>query len=105
MVLPAILAVTAVGGGLGWVIDKAGLLDVDEIGGEIGEVIADGAEIIIDTIPPIMSRLGPALVEGTGELFTGLGEALEGRETAFFTGLTMALVSYAAFRTLKSLTR
>ena len=66
MVLPLLFGVTAVGGGLAWILDKGGLLDADAVGEDIGEAIGTGAEILIDAIPPIMARVGPALVEGAG---------------------------------------
>ena len=97
MVLPLLIGITAVGGGLAWVLDKGNLLDADSVGEDIGEAIGTGAEILIDTIPPIMARIGPAFVEATRE-------ALRGRETAFMTGLTMFFIAWAGIRTMKQMT-
>ena len=104
MVLPLILGVTAVGGGLAWVLDKGGLLDADSVGEDIGEAIGVGAEILIDTIPPIMARIGPALVEGAVDTVEASREALRGRESAFMTGLTMFFIGWASIRVMKQLT-
>ena len=104
MVLPLILGVTAVGGGLAWVLDKGGLLDADSVGEDIGEAIGVGAEILIDTIPPIMARIGPALVEGAVDTVEATREALRGRESAFMTGLTMFFIGWASIRAMKQLT-
>mgnify|MGYP003679946086 FL=1 len=81
MVLPLLIGITAVGGGLAWVLDKGNLLDADSVGEDIGEAIGTGAEILIDTIPPIMARIGPALVEGAVDTVEATREALRGRET------------------------
>tara|TARA_R110000822_G_scaffold52309_2_gene135580 strand:- start:130 stop:462 length:333 start_codon:yes stop_codon:yes gene_type:complete len=104
MVLPLLFGVTAVGGGLAWVLDKANLLDADSVGEDIGEAIGTGAEILIDTIPPIMARIGPALVEGAVDTVEATREALRGRESAFITGLTMFFISWASIRVMKQLT-
>lgn len=104
MVLPLLIGVSAVGGGLAWVLDKGNLLDADSIGEDIGEAIGTGAEILIDTIPPIMARIGPALVEGAVDTVEATREALRGRETAFMTGLTMFFIAWAGIRTMKQMT-
>tara|TARA_R110001599_G_scaffold145813_4_gene328581 strand:+ start:617 stop:940 length:324 start_codon:yes stop_codon:yes gene_type:complete len=104
MVLPLLIGITAVGGGLAWVLDKGNLLDADSVGEDIGEAIGTGAEILIDTIPPIMARIGPALVEGAVDTVEATREALRGRETAFMTGLTMFFIAWAGIRTMKQMT-
>jgi len=104
MVLPLILGVTAVGGGLAWVLDKGNLLDSDTVGEEIGEAIGTGAEILIDTIPPIMARVGPALVEGAVDTVEATREALRGRESAFMAGITMFFIGWASIRVMKQMT-
>ena len=104
MVLPLLIGVSAVGGGLAWVLDRGNLLDADSIGEDIGEAIGTGAEILIDTIPPIMARIGPALVEGAVDTVEATREALRGRETAFMTGLTMFFIAWAGIRTMKQMT-
>ena len=104
MVLPLILGVSAVGGGLAWILDRGGLLDADTVGEDIGEAIGTGAEILIDTIPPIMARIGPALVEGAVDTVEATREALKGRETAFMTGITMFFIGWASIRVMKQIT-
>ena len=104
MVLPLILGVTAVGGSLAWVLDKGGLLDADAVGEDIGEAIGVGAEILIDTIPPIMARIGPALVEGAVDTVEATKGALKGREVAFMTGITMFFIGWASIRVMKQMT-
>jgi len=104
MVLPLLLGVSAVGGGLAWILDKGNLLDADAVGEDIGEAIGTGAEILIDTIPPIMARVGPALVEGAVDTVEATREALRGREAAFMAGITMFFIGWASIRVMKQMT-
>ena len=104
MVLPLLFGITAVGGGLAWVLDKGGLLDADSVGENIGEAIGQGAEIIIDTIPPIMAKIGPALVDGTFESVKSTREAFRGREVEVITAITMFFIAWAGICTMKQMT-
>lgn len=104
MVVPLLLLGGATVGGGAYIADKLGILDADNAAEIVADVVADTAVSVISVIPSILGSLAPALVEGVGEAVGGVLEALEGREVAFMTGLTAMLISYAGFRSLKSMT-
>ena len=103
MVLPLLLVGTAVGGGA-YLADKLGILDSENAGEVVGNVVAETASAVMSVIPTVLGELAPALIDGIAESVKGARKALEGREIAFATGVTCFLIGYAGFRSLKTLT-
>ena len=103
MVLPLLLIVTAVGGGA-YLADKLGILDSENAGEVVGNVVAETASAVMSVIPTVLGELAPALIDGVAESVKGARKALEGREIAFTPGVTCFLIGYAGFRALKSMT-
>ena len=90
-------------GGLGagaWAINKFTELD----GEDVGEALADATEVIVDALPPIMSKLVPAIIEGIEAGVKSGREAIRGNETQWATALTVVLSSWAFLRILRGLT-
>lgn len=103
MVVPLLVLGATVGGGA-YLADKLGVLDADNAGEIVGNVVGQTASAVMSVIPTVLGELAPALIDGVAESVKGARKALEGREIAFTTGLTCFLIAYAGFRTLKSMT-
>ena len=103
MVLPLLLIGTAVGGGA-YLADKLGILDSENAGEVVGNVVAATASAGMSVIATVLGEVAPALIDGVAESVKGARKALEGREIAFTTGGTCFLIGYAGFRALKSMT-
>jgi hypothetical protein len=91
--IPLVLGGSAVAGIGSW------LFDVDT-----GEVIEGAVEGVTAQIPVVIEATVPALMEGVLGGIEAVMDSFKGREIAFFTGLTVATLSYVAFRSIKQMT-
>lgn len=99
--LPLLIGLATVGGSV-WAADQLGVLDMEDAGEAIGEIIGTTAATAVKAIPPVMEELGPALVDGVADSVSSVRASLRGREVMFITGLTVALLGIAGWWTLKA---
>tara|TARA_R110000824_G_scaffold129597_1_gene291112 strand:+ start:11324 stop:11647 length:324 start_codon:yes stop_codon:yes gene_type:complete len=102
--LPLLLGVATLGGSM-WAADQMGVIELDDAGEAVGEIIGTTVATTIKAIPPVLEALGPALVDGISDSVTATRESLRGREVLFITGLTVILLGFAGWWTLKGITR
>ena len=102
MVLP-LLAAFASGGAALWASDKLGLIDIEDAGEEMGEIVGKGVAGLAKAVPEIMDEPAPALVEGLSSSVIALRNAIKNNEQSFATGITIVLLSVSAWWTLKRL--
>lgn len=69
-----------------------------------GELVEGAIDRATDGLVVIMEAVVPAFMEGVLGGVEGVIESFKGREVAFFTGLTVATLSYVAFRSIKQMT-
>jgi len=100
--IPLLLGLATVGGGI-WAGDQMGLFDLEDAGEAVGEIIGTTAATAVKAIPPVMEELGPALVDGVSDSVVAMREALRGREVMFITGLTVVILGFAGWWTLKAI--
>ena len=69
-----------------------------------GELVEGAVEKATDGMVVIMEAVVPAFMDGLLGGIEAVIESFKGREVAFFTGLTVATLSYVAFRSIKQMT-
>ena len=67
-------------------------------------VIEESVEAVAEGVTVVMEATVPAILDGTLGGIEAIINSFKGREVAFFTGLTVATLSYVAFRSIKQMT-
>ena len=100
MVLPILIGGLIIGGSA-WMLDKAGVLDMDDAGEEIGEVIGKVIAGMVRAIPEVIEEAGPAVVDGVAGAAVATRESLRGREAALAMGLTVLAIGLTSYWAVK----
>ena len=69
-----------------------------------GDLVDGAIEKATDGMVVIIEAVVPALMDGVLGGIESVIESFKGREVALFTGLTVATLSYVAFRSIKQMT-
>lgn len=71
---------------------------------DTGEIVEGAVEGVTSQIPVIIEAAVPALMEGIIAGLDAIIGSVKGREIAFFSGLTVITLTYAAFKTIQQVT-
>ena len=68
------------------------------------QAIETSIEAVADGVTVVMEATVPALMDGTLGGIEAIIDSFKGREVALFTGITVATLTYVAFRSIKQMT-